>query len=368
MTPAERRHRDGLVRQATVQMVEAAGNTPEVRHQAARARGVTERTIRRWVERARAGASLAMRRGRPPDPVRRERRQGLIRAMLRLGPCAGVPTLRALFRDIPYRTIAALKRRFVRAIRRRRGWYRKRLRWLRSGATWAMDFTKPKARLPAGCRRLFLVRDLASGAQLAAVPCPSEKGWVARTTLAVLFLILGAPLLLKHDGGSGFIAHETQALLEEHGVVGLRSPPRTPQYNGSCERAGGTLKQRIEHEALIAGHAGRWTQANIGAALRVANATARPRGPNGPSPAAAFATRRPIDLEERKAFKRTRADSMGQRLETHQENHGRMPTCSRLAAIGRQATQHALCEYGYLEIRRGRISTPVMAWRADTNT
>ena len=32
----------------------------------------------------------------------------------------------------------------------------------------------------------------------------------------------------------------------------------------------------------------------------------------------------------------------------------------------RKATQHALCEHGYLEFRRGRISTPFASWKAVT--
>jgi hypothetical protein len=42
-----------------------------------------------------------------------------------------------------------------------------------------------------------------------------------------------------------------------------------------------------------------------------------------------------------------------------------MPTCAERAAILRKATQHALCEHGYLEFRRGRISTPISTWKAD---
>jgi Transposase DDE domain group 1 len=34
----------------------------------------------------------------------------------------------------------------------------------------------------------------------------------------------------------------------------------------------------------------------------------------------------------------------------------------------RLATQRAMCEHGYLEFRRGRLSTPIQAWRTVTNT
>jgi len=351
-------------RSLALRLCESLGDTPAVRRQVARALGVTERTLRRWAQRKRAGESLVKRRGRRPKPVARGRRQSLIATMLRLGPCAGVPVLRRLFWDVPYRTIAKLKRRLAHAIQRRRGWYRRRLRWLRAGAVWATDFTHPEAQLHGASNRLCLVRDLGSGTQLAAVPCRGERAQVVCTVLALLFVVLGVPLVLKHDGGSAYRAEVTQALLRAYDVVALRSPPRTPQYNGSCERAGGTLKRRIAHVAEAEGHSHRWTHADIAQALWQANSTAAPRGARGPTPAEAFATRRPIEHHERHAFKRTRARAIARALQTHRSSRGTMPTCSERAAIDRKATQHALCEHGYLQIRRGRISTPVSTWRA----
>jgi transposase InsO family protein len=353
-------------RMLALRLCASLGDTPAVRRQVARALGVTERTLRRWAQRKRAGESLVRRRGRRPKPVARERRQGLIATMLRLGPCAGVAVLRGLFCDVPYRTIARLKRRFARAIQHRRGWHRRRLRWLRAGAVWATDFTHPEARLDGSNNRLCLVRDLGSGAQLAAVPCRGERATVVGTVLSVLFVAFGAPLVLKHDGGGAFGADATQALLRTHGVVALRSPPRTPQYNGSCERAGGALKQRIAHVAWADGHPQRWTQADIAQALWLANATARPHGALGPTPAEAFAARRSIDPHERIAFQRSRAREIARASETHASIRGTMPTCAERAAILRKATQHALCAHGYLQFRRGRISTPISTWKADS--
>jgi transposase InsO family protein len=343
----------------------ALGDTPNARHRVATAVGVTDRTLRRWAQRRRSGEPLVRPRGRRPSPVARHRRQGLIGALLRLGPCAGVPVLRGLFGDVPYRTIAKLKRRFARAIQRRRGWHRRRLLWLRAGATWATDFTHPEARLPGTSNRLCLVRDLGSGAQLAAAPSTGERASVVCAVLAALFVALGPPLVLKHDGGGAFRADATQALLRDHGVVALRSPPRTPQYNGSCERSGGTLKQRVAYVAWANGRPNSWTQADIEEALRQANTTARPRGANGSTPAEALAARRPIGRGERRAFKRTRALEIARALKTHESKHGTMPTCAERAAIVRKATQHALCKHGYLEFRRGRLSTPISTWRAD---
>jgi len=41
-----------------------------------------------------------------------------------------------------------------------------------------------------------------------------------------------------------------------------------------------------------------------------------------------------------------------------------MPPSCEHAAILRKATQQALFEHGYLEIRRERMSTPISTWKA----
>ena len=353
-------------RRLALRLCAALHNTPAARRRVARALDVTERTLRRWAARQRNGEPLARPRGRKPTPVARPLRQGVIRTLARLGPCAGVAVLRGLFRDVPYRQLASLKRRFARAIQRRRGWHRALLRWRRAGAVWTTDFTCPEARLADNGNRICLVRDLGSGAQLASVRCQGETAKAACAVLAGLFVVLGAPLVVKHDGGGAFVAGVTQALLREHKVVSLRSPPRTPQYNGACERSGGTLKQRIAHLAWAGGHPDRWSDADLEHARLQANATARPRGANGSTPAEALAGRRPIGPRERKAFKRTRAREVARSLQTHESKHGRRPACAERAAILRKATQHALCKHGYLEFRRGRISTPISTWKADS--
>ena len=46
----------------------------------------------------------------------------------------------------------------------------------------------------------------------------------------------GPPLILKHDGGSIFHEESVEALLEEHQVIRLTSPPYYPKFNGKMER------------------------------------------------------------------------------------------------------------------------------------
>jgi transposase InsO family protein len=47
----------------------------------------------------------------------------------------------------------------------------------------------------------------------------------------------GAPLVLKHDGDSIFHEDRVHKLLEEHGVINLKSPARYPPFNGKMERS-----------------------------------------------------------------------------------------------------------------------------------
>jgi transposase InsO family protein len=47
----------------------------------------------------------------------------------------------------------------------------------------------------------------------------------------------GAPLVLKHDGGSIFHDEKVKNLLKEHDVVELTSPPYYPPFNGKKERS-----------------------------------------------------------------------------------------------------------------------------------
>ena len=349
-----------------VRMVEELGGTRDARRQVARVHGVSERTVRRWEARAQAGKPLAVRRGRQPTDVARAKRQGLIRALLQHGPRVGVAVLRRLFGDIPYRVIARFKKRFWRVWTRRYGWILRKLCWLRAGAVWAADFTKPKERLEGGAGRILVIRDLASGMQLLAMRSRGERAAAVVAALTILLASLGVPLVFKHDGGGAFTGHDTQAVLREHGVTSLRSPPRTPEYNGSEERGLGHLKERASHAAFVAGHPGYVTDAELETARKQLNDTGCPLGPNGPTPADMFSGRRPITAAERQAFTQTLEDEIASRVQTHIEECGMMPACSECAAIDRKAIRFALCEHEYLKFGRGRLSTPISTWRAVT--
>ena len=84
----------------------------------------------------------------------------------------------------------------------------------------------------------------------------------------------GAPLVLKSDNGSAFVASAFEALLAGLRVWQLLSPPRLPSYNGSCEAGIGSMKARTHHQATRLGRAGEWTCDDAEAARQQANQTA----------------------------------------------------------------------------------------------
>lgn len=113
-----------------------------------------------------------------------------------------------------------------------------------------------------------MVPDLGSGALLLSLPAVTVTAEVVCAALRSLFREHGAPLVLKNDNGSGFIAEATRTLLDAHGVLPLLSPPSTPRFN----------------EASRHGRPGEWTCDDVEAARGIANATSRPLGAARPRP------------------------------------------------------------------------------------
>jgi hypothetical protein len=65
---------------------------------------------------------------------------------------------------------------------------------------------------------------------------PADEAAVQRN-LETAFARYGAPLVLKHDGGSIFHGERIGALLRKHQVTELTGPRHYPQYNGKKERS-----------------------------------------------------------------------------------------------------------------------------------
>jgi hypothetical protein len=119
---------------------------------------------------------------------------------------------------------------------------------------------------------------------LAWLPVTDESASTAIAGLEALFRQHRAPLVLKSDNGSAFIAEEFAKFLHGWEVWQLFSPPRMPRYNGSCEAGIGSMKARTHHQAASRGCPGQWACDDVEAARLAANQTARPWGNQGPTP------------------------------------------------------------------------------------
>ena len=206
--------------------------------------------------------------------------------------------------------------------------------------------------------------DQASGRQLLWLPVEDPVAGEVVGALASLFAVHGAPLVLKSDNGSPFNAGSTRALLTAFGVIPLFSPPRTPRYNGAIEAGIGSLKTRTETHAVRHGRPGWWTWDDVAAAQAEANATARPRGPSGPTPDASWHARRVVTPEERRRFQAT-----VERLRIQERGDNLLTTAGPLsptqeAIVERRAVRRALEEHGYLLYSRRRFPLPIRRRKA----
>ena len=102
-----------------------------------------------------------------------------------------------------------------------------------------------------------------------------DAGGPARERVCGLLRALCAhadpPLVLKVDNGSAFRSRDLRAWAASVGTRLLYSPPRTPRYDGAIEGSIGALTTRAHHAAVLAGHPGVWTCADIEAARLAAN-------------------------------------------------------------------------------------------------
>jgi transposase InsO family protein len=243
---------------------------------------------------------------------------------------------------MPRAELEDLVKRYRRVWRLRHQYAPYSLHWQRSGAVWAMDFSEPPQPIEGIYPYLFAVRDLASHQQLLWLPVLDMTAATTIEALGMLFVRHGAPLVLKADNGSAFIAEATRDFLSPVGVNLLFSPPHTPRYDGSIEAGIGSSKTRTERYATRAGHPGYWTCDDVAAADSEANATARPQGETGPTPNELWDRRRRISAEERRLFQET--------VLRHREEPGVKEDLSSKEErrMQREAIRRALVEHGIL--------------------
>ncbi|HLW66838.1 MAG TPA: transposase family protein [Gemmataceae bacterium] len=320
---------------------------------------LTPRTLRSWRQEASLNLSApAPMLGRPVLRSSREQRNEVIRLIDEVGPAIGVPALREAFPELLRAELADLLARYRRVWRKRHQEPLRVLHWHSVGRVWAIDFTGPLAAIEGRYRYLLAVRDLASGQQLLWQPCAEATAEVATAALAELFREHGAPLVLKSDNGSTFTAGTVVDLIKEFMAELLFSPPGWPRYNGAIEAGIGSLKTRTAASARRHGRPGYWTLDDVAQAQSEANGTARPHGPNGPTPEELWAQRHLITQEERTLFQ-AEVERQRQEIDVQGGPETNPETDLSNRARERQTIRRALEGLGYLTYTRRRIPLPI---------
>jgi putative transposase len=313
------------------------------------------RTLRDWYADFRIAMPGIHLLGRPTLRSSWEDRTAVLDVLNELGPATSVATLRDCFPEMPRVELADLHQRYRRVCQKRYQAAPDVLGWQRVGAVWAIDFSEAPGPIDGIHPYLLAVRDLASHQQLLWLPTRDLVAQTAIDALQMLFTIHGAPLVLKTDNGSAFLADATKHFLSSWQVQVLFSPPHMPRYNGSIEAGIGSLKTRTERYAAREGHPGYWTMDNVAAAQAEANATARPQGETGPTPNELWQNRRPITAAERQSFHKT---VQKQRAELNPKED--LPD-KQERRMQRQVIRRALVEHGILLFSRRRIPQPIMS-------
>ena len=209
-----------------------------------------------------------------PRPHRGRRRKALmtlqqtaLRVLHERHPDWGLRQLRQVIPGLPRNSAAAYLRRLQRleGIACRRRW--RRLSWPVPGLAWAIDGTWLDHPVPPLGRRALVVVELYSRKTLCLQSVDGERAEAVEAVLADLIARHGAPLVLKLDNGSGFIAKRVVAFCRRHGITLLHSPVRRPRWNGTCEVSGRWAKRRAEAAWRARGAQGPLTQADLDAAV-----------------------------------------------------------------------------------------------------
>jgi transposase InsO family protein len=296
--------------------------------------------------------------GRPLLRSSRDRRNEVIHLLDEIGPHLGVPTLREHFPTMCRAELADLVQRYRAVWRERHRQPLRILHWTTPGRVWAIDFAEAPAPIDGRFSYLLAVRDIASSMQLLWQPIEAPTAEAAAAVLAPLFVLHGAPLVLKCDNGSPFGAPAVQDQLAQHRVATLFSPPGMPRYNGAIEAGIGSHKKRTDAAAARAGHPGVWTVDDLATAQCEANFSGRPRGLDGPSPELIWFARTPITEPERLLF-RSRSEDELVEVKLREAAAGACEMTSgdvwSERAMARVAIRRTLETCGYLTYQRRRI-------------
>jgi transposase InsO family protein len=291
--------------------------------------------------------------GRPRQPMDPAREYEVKAVVEDHGRALGVPALKGLFRDVPRAVLRDIRREVCRQSPPAQ------LCWTRPGAVWSTDFTAPDQPLDGVFGHILLIRDLASGFTLCALPCLAESAELVASCLVNLFRQYGPPLVLKTDNGGPFQAAAVTVLLAHWRVENLCSPVYTPEYNGSVEATGGCMKARLAELVLRQGAGGWWSSDHLEGARQAANQWNRPWGVTGPTPHERWHQRRRLcglerfDFVQKVTWLRGR---IAEHLAAQRRARGLPPVPTQSvherSTVDRLSIRQALVALGYLEIRR----------------
>jgi transposase InsO family protein len=200
--------------------------------------GITEQALVRWSRRHDGNCRDPVRCGRPaviPPAARQRIRECYVVHYGEWGPrVLAAWCRREGLGQWSASTIAAV----IADLRPRRSQKRQTIGYevKRSDVMWSEDGTGFRER--GRKKELLVIQDeharLKLGHRLVDGPANEDAVY---DYLTVAFATHGAPLVLKHDGGSIFHGERIQRLLTDHQVTDLTSPPGYPPYNGKQERS-----------------------------------------------------------------------------------------------------------------------------------
>lgn len=311
--------------------------------------GIETRTLRGWSHLVGAAAQP---QGAPPMRATPAERQAVARFIALWQGACSFRDLAEHFPDLARHELANLYWAYAIA---HRDDHALCLRWNTPGAVWAIDYSYADHDIDGIYPFLLIVRDVASGAILAALPCPDATARHAVGLIDSLVAQHGAPLVLKSDNGSHFINRDLRIRLNRLGIVCLVSPPYYPRYNGACEAGIGALKTRIHHRAVRDGHPDRWTTDHVEAARHDANH--RDWREPGRTPEQVWAASYPITAAQRCAFHRAVLHGIQRQcLAADQLPLDRQPPAHTLI---RRGIADALVGLGHLAYRSRPVTQPV---------
>ena len=167
---------------------------------------------------------------------------------------------------------------------------------------------------------------------------PADEEAVHRN-LEATFAKYGAPLVLKHDGGSIFHGRRIQALLRKHQVTELTGPRHYPQYNGKKERS---IRDIKSYERAMRRLGGRSTlERRIASAIHDLNED-RPRPVLGGRTAREVYERDRRPLPDRRTF----IENVDR---TELELHDAATSRAENDSARRRAVEHVLLDYGLMK-------------------